>query len=434
MFEVIMDIHVVQFGETIDTIAEQYGVSAQKIISDNELINPYRLVIGQTIVITYPEKTYTVQEGDTLISIADSNGISVIQLLRNNSFLSERTYIYPGETLVISYNNTKRKVTTSGFAYPYINKSLLVKTLPYLTYLSIFNYTITSTGELITYYDDLEIIQIAKDYGVAPLMLVTTLTAKGEPNIEAAYDILINEELQEQYIYTILGLVKSKGYYGVNLSFQYLNTSNQDQYINLFNKASEIANLAGIPLFITINPNKTFVGNELVYERVDLTRVNQDANSIAFVSFNWAYNYGPPIPIASINDIKDLIDYVLNYVRPETVNVGIPIFGYDWELPYVPGFTKASALSLNSIINLAVNIGAVIEFDEISQTPYIRYIESANGIQHIIWFIDARSINSLMNLVVDSGLQGTGIWNIMYYYAQMWLIINSQYEIESILL
>jgi hypothetical protein len=34
----------------------------------------------------------------------------------------------------------------------------------------------------------------------------------------------------------------------------------------------------------------------------------------------------------------------------------------------------------------------------------------------------------------DSGLQGTGIWNIMYYYAQMWLIINSQYEIESVLL
>lgn len=210
-----MDIHVVLLVETIESIAEKYGVSAQKIISENELIAPVKLVPGQTIIITYSEKTYTIQEGDTLINIANMNGVSVIQLLRNNSFLSERKYIYPGETLVISYKNTKRKVTTSGFAYPYINKKVLVKTLPYLTYLSIFNYTVTSKGELISYYDDTELIQIAKNYGVAPLMLITTLTAKGEPNIEAAYDILSNEELQKQYINTIIDMIKSKGYYGV---------------------------------------------------------------------------------------------------------------------------------------------------------------------------------------------------------------------------
>lgn len=429
-----MDIHVVQSGETIVVIAEKYGVSVQKLISDNELINPDKLAPGQTLVITYPVKTYTVQEGDTLINIANTNGVSLIQLLRNNPFLSVRKYIYPGETLVINYNNTKRKVITSGFAYPYIERNVLLKTLPYLTYLSIFNYTITSTGELISYYDDTELIQTAKDYGVAPLMLLTTLTAKGEPNIDVAYAILTSEELQEQYIKTILDMIKLKGYYGVNLSFQYLNASNQEQYVNLFNKANEIATQEGIPLFVTINPNKTFLGNELVYESVDISGVNREVNSIAFLTFNWAYNFGPPVPIASIEDIKILIDNVVNFVKPEMINIGIPVIGYDWELPYVVGYSKASALSLDSIKALAVDVGAVIEFDEVSQTPYIRYVESFNGIQHQIWFIDARTINSLMNVVTESGLQGTGVWNIMKYYSQMWLVINSQYEIVNVLL
>ncbi|MDF2538518.1 MAG: hypothetical protein K0S76_1539 [Herbinix sp.] len=427
-----MDIHVVQSGETIEIIAEKYGVTSQKIILDNELKNAVKLVPGQTIVITYPATTYTVQEGDSLLTVAEANGISVIQLLRNNPFLSEREYIYPGETLVISYNNTKRKITTSGFAFPYISKGVLIKTLPYLTYLSIFNYTITSEGDLITFYDDTEVIQTAKEYGVAPLMLITTLTARGEPDIEAAYDILTNEALQESYVTSILDLVKSKGYYGVNISFQYLNTTNREQYINLYNKAAEISKREGIPLFITVNPNKAFIGNMMMYERVDLSSIDEEANNIAFVTFNWAYNFGPPIPIASITDIRSLIDYVLDFVISETINIGIPVFGYDWELPYVVGFSKASALSLDSVINLASYVGAVIEFDDISQTPYFRYIDRS-GIRHIVWFIDARTINSLLDLVSYKDLQGTGVWNIMSYYPQMWLVINSQYEILTVM-
>jgi spore germination protein len=37
-----------------------------------------------------------------------------------------------------------------------------------------------------------------------------------------------------------------------------------------------------------------------------------------------------------------------------------------------------------------------------------------------------------MDLVSKYGLAGTGIWNIMIYYPQMWLVINTQYEIIKI--
>lgn len=106
-----MIIHVVQPQETIQSIAEIYGVSAEKLIIDNELINPEDLVPGQTIVITYPQKVYIVQDGDTLESIAVMHNISVMQLLRNNPILAGREYIYPGELLVISYG-TNRSITT----------------------------------------------------------------------------------------------------------------------------------------------------------------------------------------------------------------------------------------------------------------------------------------------------------------------------------
>ena len=90
-----MEIYVVKPGDTIMSISKAFGVTMDRIIQDNGLVNPNNLVPGQAIVIVYPAQTYTVQEGDTLGGIAELFDTSVIQLLRNNSFLSTREYIIP---------------------------------------------------------------------------------------------------------------------------------------------------------------------------------------------------------------------------------------------------------------------------------------------------------------------------------------------------
>ncbi len=428
-----MEIHVVIAGETVEAIAEKYGVSVQKIIQDNELFNADNLVPGQTIVITYPVISHTVQEGDTLESIASSYGIPLLQILRNNPFLVEREYLYPGESLVISYDNSMGRVITGGFAYPYINRNVLLKILPYLTYLTIFNYTVSREGEIISYYDDTELINTCKAYGVAPLMLLTTLTTRGVPDLNTVYDVLTNEELQEEYIKKVLEVVISKGYYGVNLSFNFLNNTNQYLYFNLYNKISQIALEKGVPLLLTINPNKAFADGRFEYESVDYSGFKPKNGNITFLTFNWGYNFGPPLPIGSIHDINALLENAVNYIAPNKISIGIPVLGYDWELPYVMGFSRATSLTINSVLEIAISNDAVIEFDELSQTPFIRYIEKPSQIPHIIWFVDARSIQAIMKLVTEYGLNGTGIWNIMNYYAPMWLVINAQYEIIKIL-
>ena len=171
-----MIIHVIQPGDTIYTIARRYNVLPQKIIADNELQNPNELVVGQTLVILIPDKVYTVQYGDTLESIAQRYGTTVLELLQYNPQIEYADAIFPGEQLTISLSEEKRgTIRVIGYAYSNIDKTVLMKTLPYLTFLTIFTYGITSEGDLID-IDDEELINIAKDYGVAPLMLISTLT------------------------------------------------------------------------------------------------------------------------------------------------------------------------------------------------------------------------------------------------------------------
>jgi spore germination protein len=232
-----MDIYLVQPGDNIYSIADKYGVQAERLVQDNGLVNPAHLVYGQAIVIPSPKLTYTVQEGDTLKGIANAYGVTLMQLLRNNPSLSDSEFLYPGEILTVSYP-TNEQIKTNGFVYPYVKKETLIRALPNLTYLSVFNYQATEHGGISAYQDDSEIIQTAKDYGTVPIMMTATFTSLGQPNIETAYDILLHEEYQNRHINNILNMIKNKGYYGVNMTFNYMNASNQALYEKFIIKAA----------------------------------------------------------------------------------------------------------------------------------------------------------------------------------------------------
>lgn len=429
-----MNIYVVQQGDTLFSIADKYGVSVERLAIDNGLILSVQLVPGQTIVVAYPQKSYIVQEGDTLFGIASENGVTVIQLLRNNPYLSDRDYIYPGETIVISYDNSKGKITTNGYVNPFIDMATLKRTMPFLSYLSILGNRTTSDAEIMGIEDE-KIIQLATQYHVAPIMLISTFTYQGIENPETLYRLLYDEILVDRHIENILSILKSKGYYGVNISFQIINEENRQAFEDYTRKVTTRLKGEGYLVFVTISENFILSADRILFEKLDFTNIGNMVDGVTFLNYNWGYNFGPPGPVASVYMMRKFLDYMITMIPPEKIEIGLPIIGYDWELPYVIGETKANALTLVSAVILARDVGAVIQFDEVSKTPFYGYIDDRGEIprRHVVWFVDARSINEILNMVIEYGFGGSGIWNIMYYYPQLWLVTNSQYEIETLL-
>ncbi len=429
-----MIIYAVQEGDTITSIANKYGVSETRLILDNGIGHPNDLVTGQTIVIAYPQKTYIVKEGDTLSGIASDSGISIMQLYRNNPFLWDRDYIFPGEILIISYD-TKTSVTTNAYAFPYIDRKLLRKALPNLTYLSILNYKTLRRGEIESFYDDTGLIETAKEFGVVPLMLVTSVTFQGERNPEMIYEILLNPGYQETHAGSMIKILKEKGYYGVNITITFLNETNQELYLNYLKRVTSYINKEGYPVYITIDPNFIIEENQTVFEKTNFTEYNALIEEAYIMRFFWGTQYGPPMPVSSVEDIKLYLNYVIQTIEPQKLNIGFPLLGYDWTLPYMEGYSKANAITLDSAINLARMMKSVIFFDDVSKTPFFTYLIRENNIavEHIVWLVDARTINEIIKLTLENNLKGTGLWNIMSYYPQLWLLINSQCRIEKLL-
>ncbi|OYO67611.1 hypothetical protein CG709_17695, partial [Lachnotalea glycerini] len=128
-------------------------------------------------------------------------------------------------------------------------------------------------------------------------------------------------------------------------------------------------------LFVTVNPNTSYVNNELTFDKIDYSVLNTKVNGIIFLQFIWGTNYGPPLPVNSIAKIKSFIDYAITNISSTSIAVGLSIISYDWQLPYIPGNSYANSLSLNSALRLAQDKGVSIQFDEVSQSPFFTYIQ-----------------------------------------------------------
>ena len=428
-----MIIHVVQPGETVDSISEHYNIPAYRLVLENGIINPDNLAIGQTIVIVQPEILYTVQAGDTLESIAVQYGITPMELLRNNPYISDREVLHIGETIVISYQTDRTKtIATSGYIFPHIEKSVLKKTLPFLSYLAIFNYRATSEGEIICNADDTELIQIAKDYGVAPMMFVSTIKEEGIVSREVNYDILSDPSVRDLLIYNALDIMRTKGFYGINIYAETITYENINAFSEYLEKAAAIFHAEGYRVVITITPVINIDTPNMIFDKIDYSKLSQFADAIMFSSYEWARSYSYPSLIFPVNVLKRLLDYSLSIIPSEKLFLGITTLGYDWTLPYVPGATEATAITYDNAVQIAAKNGIPIQYDEAAQAAYF-YYENIDGTLHIVWTKDARSFDARISLVEEFNLQGVSIWTVMRFDAQMWLIVNTQYYIEKVM-
>lgn len=427
-----MEIYIVKQGDTLQSVAEMFGLPVEKLAWDNGLYLHDILVSGQSLVIAYPKQVYIVEEGDSLFDIAERFNVSVNQLLVNNPFLADREYIYPGESLVISYDNGKGRIITHGNTIPKIDERTLRKTLPFLSYLSILNYTATQDGDIITHYDDTEIIRISKAYGVVPLLLLTTLTLQGEANLNIVYSILLSEDFQNKIIENLLRILREKEYFGVNISLESINPINISLYENYLRKIKERLNAEGYQVFLTVNPNLFTRGDEVVFERVDYSVLAGLAQNILIMSYEWASRNITPSPISSYHQTDVFLKYITDQIPADKVIIGVATIGYDWELPYASRITNVYSLSFGRTVDLARSVEAAINFDELSQTPYFSY-RSGDDIEHIVWFINSSSIYATLDLVSKYGLGGIGVWNTNIFNPQLWLLIATQYEIEKFL-
>lgn len=148
------------------------------------------------------------------------------------------------------------------------------------------------------------------------------------------------------------------------------------------------------------------------------------------MTYEWGYALSAPMAVAPINKVEQVVRFAVSQVPPDKLFMGIPNYGYDWTLPYVQGQSRARSLGSVQAVEQAIQVGAPIRYDATAQSPHYNYWR--DRAEHEVWFEDARSVRAKLALAGEYQLAGVSIWNIMRYFPQLWLVLNSLYDIEKL--
>lgn len=379
-----MEIYVVKAGDNVNAIAASYGIEANTIIYDNQLIDPYELAVGQALFIGTGQR------------------------------------------------NPDVTISVSGYAYPFINRWVLEQTLPFLSELPVFSYGFTYEGELIPpQWDDQWMIKLALESGTQPILTLTPFGPDGQFNNMLISSVVNNQEYSQRLIQNLLMLMGEKGYQGVDIDFEFILAEDRNAFTAFVGKVADSMRANGYHTSVALAPKTSADQQGLLYEGKDYPAIGAVADHVLLMTYEWGYTYGPPMAVAPINQVRRVVSYAVTEIPPEKIDLGIPNYGYDWKLPFERGVTKAVTLGNVEAVRLAVERGAVIYFDGLAMSPFFNYTDPADGSLHEVWFEDVRSIQAKFDLIKEYGLRGCGYWTVMQWFRANWLLLAENFYVRK---
>lgn len=425
-----MQIHVVRQGESVYSIAREYGVSPASITSANELAGQPYLVVGQALVIPVVGQSYRVRPGETLTAIGRRFGVTAAELARINRISLQaplrvglNLYIPPGERRRAEVN---AYAEPAGGRYSEATMTDVRRALPQLTYLAPFSFRARRDGSLQAPPLD-NLPAMAEAAGASP-MLVVTNQEQDRFSAELGRIILNDEAVQTRLLDNILETARRLGFRDIHFDFEYLRPEDREAYNRFLRRAADRIHGSGLMLSTALAPKTSATQRGNWYEAHDYRAHGQIVDFVVPMTYEWGYSGGPPMPVSPIGPVRQVLEYAVSEIPPAKIMMGQNLYGYDWRLPYVRGGENARALSPQAAIRLAAERNVAIRYDETAQAPYFDYVDDQRR-NHRVWFEDARSIQAKIDLVKELGLRGISYWKLGLPFPQNWQLLGANFNV-----
>lgn len=320
--------------------------------------------------------------------------------------------------------------------------------LEYLDQLLYFGITIGPDGTFITKDESGSEIRewsILKSQELADILTLarmrntrTSIVVKSFQN-EHIDRMISSSASRSRAIQNILSIVRTYGFDGVNIDFEYFTQIDYPtmQYLNTFlQELSNALREENDRIILSFDVNATAVYLDSAY---DMVKIGQVVDQVIIMGYDYhqtgSTRAGPNAPVMAPQDGHNLTKTIRSLkgrVLPEKIVLGIPFYGYEWATvsrsfgsPTIPN--TGSVATYRRVRELIENRkDLTIAFDELSQTPWISYLQ--NGAIKQIYYEDEISIAAKIDLVHQEELGGVAVWSMGFEgaYQEPWKVIESR--------
>lgn len=262
-------------------------------------------------------------------------------------------------------------------------------------------------------------LQFAKSKDIATYATVSNFDAIGF-DAKIAHAILNDSKSRSRAISQMLKLVRQWGYRGINIDLESIDRADRKAFTLFVRDVAQKMRAAGyltvvsVPAELKDDPQDSWTG------AFDFAALGQSADILQVMTYDQHGPWSAPGPVAGLNWVEPCIAYSVSVVAPSKLSLGIPAYGYDWNLTAKTG----GQVFWKDIPALIAKSRAAPRWDSTSSSPFFNY-QAADGSSHVVWYEDERSIPLKSALAATYKLAGVSVFALGYDDLNFWQALHA---------
>ncbi len=178
----------------------------------------------------------------------------------------------------------------------------------------------------------------------------------------------------------------------------------------------------GLKLAISV-PGKTedSIDDDWSYP-FDFKALGEDADLLQLMTYDEHGPWSEPGPVSGADWVEDCVAYAVSLVDPAKLLIGLPAYGYDWDLTDSDPESwtySATSFSWSGMFRVSSRSPGRSSVGTLPRSRrHVTYIE--RGHWHEAWFENAESLRAKTALIAEYGLAGLSMWSLGQEDAAFW--------------
>jgi spore germination protein YaaH len=355
----------------------------------------------------------------------EQGGILVPKVYASSSTINaDRVFSFPPSNITLRVSGRPKKDVYGFFPYWMLPTEEKVQ-IDELTTIGLFGLEVDGGGNIITgknespdggwvMWNDPKVNDLISRARRKRIRVELTIKAFDKTNIEK---LVLSDDAQKTFISNVLHLVNLKSLNGVNLDFEYIGKPS-DAVAGGFTRL--VTNLNAelkrqVPgSTLTVD---SYINAASIPGLIDVELVAEQVDSFVIMGYDIHTPSGDPGPVAPIDGPVSILGFLQSYlekVSPDKLILAVPYYGYDWGLDSKGDALPDSGKTVPYAEAAELAKGKKINWDEVAQSPSIRYTDSVTNTPRTLYFENTRSLGLKYDLINKKGLKGVGIWALGY--------------------
>ncbi|MGW1864843.1 glycosyl hydrolase family 18 protein [Streptomyces mauvecolor] len=231
--------------------------------------------------------------------------------------------------------------------------------------------------------------------------------------------ILTDPQLRTTHVETLLALVRSRSYDGIDIDYESIAPTGDADYPAVRAAYAAFAGeLCGRlhalakQCVLTVSPQTANTGRIWDYQAL-----GKAADKVRIMGYDLHWQGGSAGPLASPQWYDDILRRATALIPADKLEMGLPAYGWDW----VPG-GKTRHVTWHEAEALRVAQGAPYHLDPDSRTPHFTY-EEDDSVREV-WYQDAAGVTADLPVLRRYGIRNTTIWALNFEDPKVWPVLG----------